>query len=237
MEYKKSLVAFNWLLSEMINRYRILSEYHIKDINTYNEYAIINNLELFDKIIFIIDEISELYELNRQELLENISKITLKGGQVGIYLIIATRDYVISKTLERYFPSHAQMNKIESKYHSTIKIPYKDELNLYVPYLSQNDIEKIIFTLKKKWIADFQIKQSIIDERLDEYFEEVGMFIIEKDEVSIGMLQRAFRIGFNRAANIMDQLENYGIVEKGTSPRKILMSIDEFEILLNEIKF
>lgn len=65
----------------------------------------------------------------------------------------------------------------------------------------------------------------------DEYFVEAGRFIIEKDKASIGMLQRMFKIGFNRAARIMDQLAEAGIVgeEEGTKPRKILMSAAEFE--------
>ncbi len=74
------------------------------------------------------------------------------------------------------------------------------------------------------------------DER-DEYFAEAGRFIIDKDKASIGMLQRAFKIGFNRAARIMEQLHDYGVVgdEEGTKPRKILMSTEEFEQLMEEI--
>ena len=66
---------------------------------------------------------------------------------------------------------------------------------------------------------------------LDEYFERAGRFIIEKDKASIGMLQRLLKIGFNRAARIMDQLADAGVVgpEEGTKPRKILMSMEEFE--------
>lgn len=72
------------------------------------------------------------------------------------------------------------------------------------------------------------------DSAYDEYFAEAGRFIIEKDKASIGMLQRMFKIGFNRAARIMDQLCDAGVVgeEEGTKPRKILMSAEEFEQLL-----
>ncbi|MBR6171589.1 MAG: DNA translocase FtsK [Eubacterium sp.] len=68
-------------------------------------------------------------------------------------------------------------------------------------------------------------------ERYDEYFEEAGRLVIEKDKASIGYLQRVFRIGFNRAARIMDQLADAGVVgpEEGTKPRKILMTMDQFE--------
>ncbi len=73
------------------------------------------------------------------------------------------------------------------------------------------------------------------DER-DEYFAEAGKFIIEKDKASIGMLQRVYKIGFNRAARIMDQLAEAGVVgpEEGTKPRKILMSQEQFEQYLEE---
>ena len=69
----------------------------------------------------------------------------------------------------------------------------------------------------------------------DEYFAEAGRFIIEKQKASIGNLQRVYRIGFNRAARIMDQLADAGVVgpEEGTKPRKVLMTKEEFEAFLN----
>lgn len=70
----------------------------------------------------------------------------------------------------------------------------------------------------------------------DEYFIEAGKFIIDKDKASIGMLQRVFKIGFNRAARIMDQLADAGVVgeEEGTKPRKVLMSMEQFENYIDE---
>lgn len=75
---------------------------------------------------------------------------------------------------------------------------------------------------------------SSADER-DTYFTEAGRFVIEKEKGSIGMLQRNFKIGFNRAARIMDQLEEAGVVgpEEGTKPRRVLMTLEEFEHLDN----
>jgi len=71
----------------------------------------------------------------------------------------------------------------------------------------------------------------------DQYFAEAGRFIIDKDKASIGMLQRVFKIGFNRAARIMDQLCEAGVVgeEEGTKPRKVLMSAEEFEQFVEEV--
>ena len=69
------------------------------------------------------------------------------------------------------------------------------------------------------------------DDAYDEYFDQAGRLIIDKDKASIGMLQRVYRIGFNRAARIMDQLAEAGVVgeEDGTKPRKILMNKEDFE--------
>lgn len=70
---------------------------------------------------------------------------------------------------------------------------------------------------------------------MDELFYDAGQLIIESDKASIGMLQRKFRIGFNRAARIMDQLADANVVgpEEGTKPRKILMSLQEFDSLFS----
>lgn len=70
----------------------------------------------------------------------------------------------------------------------------------------------------------------------DDYFVEAGKFIIDKNKASIGMLQRVYKIGFNRAARIMDQLYEAGVVgpEEGTKPRKVLMSEEEFEQYVDE---
>ena len=70
----------------------------------------------------------------------------------------------------------------------------------------------------------------------DVYFVDAGKFIIEKEKASIGMLQRMFKIGFNRAARIMDKLCDAGVVgpEEGTKPRKVLMSQEQFENYLEE---
>ena len=69
----------------------------------------------------------------------------------------------------------------------------------------------------------------------DTLFEDAGRFVIERERGSIGMLQRQFKIGFNRAGRIMDQLSDAGVVgpEIGTKPRKVLMDKEEFEAYIN----
>ena len=73
------------------------------------------------------------------------------------------------------------------------------------------------------------------DDGRDAYFAEAGRFIIEKQKASIGVLQRVFKIGFNRGARIMDQLAEAGVVseEDGKKPRNVLMTLEQFEQYLN----
>ncbi len=82
--------------------------------------------------------------------------------------------------------------------------------------------------------ASSQDAAAVPDDGRDEYFAEAGRFIIEKNKASIGALQRAFRIGFNRAARIMDQLSDAGVVgpEEGTKARAIIMDMPAFDALL-----
>lgn len=74
------------------------------------------------------------------------------------------------------------------------------------------------------------------DDGRDAYFADAAKLLVDKEKGSIGMLQRNFKIGFNRAARIMDQLEEAGIVgpEEGTKPRKVLMSPEQFEEFVDE---
>ena len=72
---------------------------------------------------------------------------------------------------------------------------------------------------------------------LDELFADAGRFVIEYNKASIGQLRQRYKIGFNRAAHIMDQLSDKGVVSisEGTKPRKVLMSIEQFECLLETL--
>lgn len=107
-----------------------------------------------------------------------------------------------------------------------------DEVSRVVEFLKTNSEEIVYDEEVNRSItsAQAQTVQSASDER-DPYFAEAGRFIIEKEKGSIGMLQRYYKIGFNRAARIMDQLADAKVVgpEVGTKPRKVIMTMQEFE--------
>lgn len=130
-----------------------------------------------------------------------------------------------------FFPSgYPKPVRIQGSYVS------EKEVSAVVDFIIKNNSSASYSEEVNERIANAQSADSgaaAADER-DELFIDAGKFIIEKDKASIGMLQRVFRIGFNRAARIMDQLADAGVVgpEEGTKPRKILMSMEEFEQFL-----
>lgn len=128
---------------------------------------------------------------------------------------------------------------------------YQKPLRVQGPFVSDQEVEDVVDFLKKQstvvYNSDIEEKMNTVSaqgtsagagggDQRDPYFADAGRFVIEKDKGSIGMLQRWFKIGFNRAARIMDQLEEAGVVgpEEGTKPRKILMSMEQFEEYIDE---
>lgn len=125
---------------------------------------------------------------------------------------------------------------------------YQKPLRVQGPFVSDPEVEAVVDFLKKQ---NTVVYNSEIEQKMntassgsgvgaggerDAYFVEAGKFVIEKEKGSIGMLQRMFKVGFNRAARIMDQLEEAGVVgpEEGTKPRKVQMSLTEFEEYVEE---
>lgn len=128
----------------------------------------------------------------------------------------------------------------------------KKPLRIQGAFVSDEEVENVVAFLTKNGNAGYEEEitkaideqkfggsdgslYSAADER-DEYFEAAGMLIIEKGKASIGMLQRMFKIGFNRAARIMDQLYEAGVVgeDEGTKPRKVILSLEEFKQMCDQ---
>ena len=111
-----------------------------------------------------------------------------------------------------------------------------EEVSNVVDYLKQNMVEEVVYNEDITNVSSPTSETEKNNNDRDSLFEEAGRFVIEKDKGSIGMLQRYFKIGFNRAGRIMDQLAEVGVVgpEIGTKARKILMTEEEFENLLHQ---
>ncbi len=121
---------------------------------------------------------------------------------------------------------------------------YSKPVRIQGAFVSDSEVGKVVDFLKDQAMGGVSYNEEVqkriltassgdggANDDRDDYFIEAGRFIIEKEKASIGMLQRVYKIGFNRAARIMDQLTAAGVVgpEEGTKPRKILMTMEEFE--------
>ena len=109
------------------------------------------------------------------------------------------------------------------------------EVSKVVEFLKENE-DVAVYDDKVSETIENKIKNNSTSKDKDEYFEAAARFIMEKDKATIGMLQRMFKIGFNRAARIIDQLADAGIVgpEDGTKPRKILMTPEQLDQYFEE---
>lgn len=114
------------------------------------------------------------------------------------------------------------------------------EVSDVVEFLKEQEPEKTEKETSEREEVASQIENNIrslaVSDDRDEYFAEAAKFIVTKEKASIGMIQRMFKVGFNRASRIMEQLSDAGIVgpEEGTKPRKILMSEEQLEQYLEE---
>ena len=110
-----------------------------------------------------------------------------------------------------------------------------NEINDVVKFLKENE-DVAVYDAEVTEKIESKLKTAALSQERDEYFEAAARFVVEKDKASIGMLQRMFKVGFNRAARIVDQLADAGIVgpEEGTKPRKVLMSSEQLDTYFEE---
>ena len=126
---------------------------------------------------------------------------------------------------------------------------YPKPVRVQGAFVSDDEVGKVVDFLKEHMQQEVTYNEEVTntmkaaagnvsgqDNEKDSYFADAGRFVIEKEKGSIGMLQRYYKIGFNRAGRIMDQLADAGVVgpELGTKPRKILMTAEEFEEYLKK---
>lgn len=111
-----------------------------------------------------------------------------------------------------------------------------EEVGKVVDFLKSNMEQEATYNEEITNTVAAEVSQSAQEDEKDAYFADAGRFVIEKEKGSIGMLQRYYKIGFNRAGRIMDQLAEAGVVgpELGTKPRKIEMTLEEFEAYLKQ---
>lgn len=258
---RKAANALNWAVSEMTNRYKVFAQNSVRDIGSYNEKMVRENQEKMPQIVIIIDELADLMTVASSEVEEYITRIAQLARACGMHLVIATQRPsvdVITGVIKANIPSRiafAVSSHIDSR---TIldtggaeKLLGKGDM-LYHPiglpkpvriqgtFISDDEIKRVVDSIREQQIEIKTGKQNEIikeienqtsNEEVDEYLEQAIDTVVSDGQASVSFIQRKFKVGYSRAARIIDQLEERGIVggHEGSKPRKVLITQEELD--------
>ena len=248
---QQAAIALKWAVNEMENRYKQLMENGVRNIKSYNS---LKYVEKMPYIVIIIDELADLMMVASGSVEESIARIAQKARAVGIHLVVATQrpsTDVITGMIKANLPSRisfALRSQIDSR---TIldsagaeKLLGQGDMLLLEngsskleriqgAFISDEEVTNLTSTLKSsrkvKYRDEILVETQENDVNVDPYFENAIEIIKQEKKVSISLLQRELRVGFNRASRIYDQLKEKGVI---SYDNQILIDDD----LENEIK-
>ncbi|MGI6066059.1 MAG: DNA translocase FtsK 4TM domain-containing protein [Bacillota bacterium] len=258
-DLKKAAGSLKWVVREMENRYNIFASTGVKDLYRFNELKQGSGEEL-PQIVVVIDELADLMMVAPSDVEDSICRLAQMARAAGIHLLVATQRPsvdVITGLIKANIPSRiafAVSSQIDSR--TIIDMAGAEKLlgkgdMLFYPvgaakpirvqgaFLSEQEIGTLVQYLKAQakpqYIEGVTITGSQKDEKLleDELFSDAAKMVIEAGQASVSLLQRRFRIGYSRAARLMDMLESRGIVGgyEGSKPRSVLISMEQYERL------
>lgn len=250
---KKAAAALNWVVSEMEDRYQLLAKVGARNIDAYNKKE-----EKIPYIIVIIDEMADLMMTARDQIESTITRLAQLSRAVGIHLIMATQRPsvdVITGVIKANFPARISF-KVASKVDSRTvldmngadKLLGKGDMLFLQPgeekltraqgcLVEDMEIERVVNFIKaqaqpvyNEEIVKEQQKSNLSNGEKDEIYDEAVRIIIESNQASVSILQRRLRLGYTRAARIIDTMEQDGLVGpfEGSKPRKILVDREEW---------
>lgn len=261
-DVKAATASLKWAVSEMERRYELFAASRVRDIARYNTRIESGKItgEKMPYIVIVIDELADLMMASPQDVEDAICRIAQKARACGIHLLLATQRPsvdVITGLIKANIPTRISFSVTSQVDSRTIidtngaeKLLGKGDMlfvengsseivRLQGPFVSDDEIERV--TAYTRSLAEptylfeqDQLLQEIVeDETEDELLDDVIQFIIEHDQISTSLLQRRFRIGYNRAARLIDTLESRGIIsgQNGTKPRDVLMTQSQLEQL------
>ena len=256
---KAASASLKWAVNEMESRYKRFVEMSVRDITKYNQ-KITDKTEKMPHIVIVIDELADLMMVSPQDVEDAISRIAQKARAAGIHLLVATQRPsvdVITGLIKANIPTRIAFSVSSQIDSRTIldeggaeKLLGKGDmlfmgsgsnklLRLQGPFVSDEEIERVTNHARSLAEPTYLFEQDELLENLveeeeeDELLGEVILFIVEQNRASASLLQRRFRIGYNRAARIIDNLEYKGLVssQNRSKPRDVLISQDEAEQL------
>ncbi|WP_332697582.1 DNA translocase FtsK [Halalkalibacter lacteus] len=254
---KQATAALKWVVLEMERRYELFSQKGVRDVGRYNEiYSESPGKPELPYILVVIDELADLMMVSPQEVEDSICRIAQKARACGIHLLLATQRPsvdVITGLIKANIPTRIAFSVSSQTDSRTIldmggaeRLLGKGDMLFHEngtpkpvrvqgTFVSDEEIEDVVAHVKKQREPEYllkseQLKHVAHEEVDDEHFEEACYYVIEQGSASASSLQRKFRVGYNRAARLIDMMEDRGIVSQamGSKPRHVL--VDEIEI-------
>ena len=272
---KKAAGSLQWAVTEMLRRYRMMSDMGVRDLESYNSIVTAEeDGQKLPQVVIIIDELADLMMVAAKEVEDSICRIAQMGRAAGMHLIIATQRpsaNVITGLMKANIPSRIAFS-VASAMESRIildtmgaeKLVGKGDM-LYAPigcgkplrvqgcFVTDTEVEAVAGYVKDNYTAEYS--QQVLDEiekkaqqtgkkpasvsdpdPTDEELEGDEMLpaavdvILETGQASVSMLQRRLKLGYARAARIVDEMEEKGIVGpfQGSKPRAILITKEQW---------
>ncbi len=259
---KTATAALKWVVDEMERRYELFAHSGVREIKRFNE--LVKEKQMGEKLpylVVVIDELADLMMVAPNEVEESICRIAQKARACGIHLLIATQRPsvdVITGLIKANIPTRIAFSVSSQVDSRTIidmagaeKLLGKGDMlflengsgkptRLQGNFVSDREIDQVVAHVRKQHKPVFLFEQeelmlqgsAITDE--DELFMDACRFAIEQNSASTSSLQRRFRIGYNRAARLIDMMEREGMISgaKGSKPREVLMTLSDLEQLI-----
>ena len=261
-DVKAATAALKWAVEEMERRYELFAHSGARDIVRYNEKALSSGQmeHKLPYLVIVIDELADLMMMSPADVEEAICRIAQKARACGIHLLVATQRPsvdVITGLIKANIPTRIAFSVSSQVDSRTIldqsgaeKLLGRGDMlflengtskavRLQGTFVTDDEIEDVVKHVRNQAKPSFMfepnelVKTSEHIEEKDELYYEVCEFAVEMGGASISSLQRRFRIGYNRAARLIDILEREGILSesKGSKPRDVLISESDLEAM------
>lgn len=259
-DVKAATQSLKWAVNEMEDRYEKFVQEGVRDIERYNQKVIKQGRSSVKMpfIVIVIDELADLMMMSPQDVEDSISRIAQKARACGIHLLLATQRPsvdVITGLIKANIPTRIAFS-VSSQIDSRTIIDSSgaekllgrgdmlfvengagQSVRLQGPYVSDEEIERVTSYARSLAEPNYLFEQEqlleqiTVDEDADELMDEAIQFVMNHQSASTSLLQRHFKIGYNRAARLIDALEERGIIsgQNGSKPREVLISPSQLD--------
>ncbi|MCD8838398.1 DNA translocase FtsK [Staphylococcus arlettae] len=256
-DVKAATQSLKWAVEEMERRYKLFAQYHVRNITAFNKKAAYE--DRLPKIVIVIDELADLMMMAPQDVEQSIARIAQKARACGIHMLVATQRpsvNVITGLIKANIPTRIAFMVSSSVDSRTILdsggaerlLGYGDMLYLgsgmnkpirvQGTFVSDEEIDDVVDYIKQQRPPEYLFEENELLKKTesppqDDLFDDVCQFMVQEGHISTSLIQRHFQIGYNRAARIVDQLEQLGYISEanGSKPRDVYLT----ETDLNEI--